>query len=136
MVGGNSDSSCGDKAAEEMLEICRGNEASFVVSFFWPRVGEINMETFYGIIRDEIDYEMHGIGADYSYVFQFPSTDAVNGVAIVFSSPFDAEEIDVRLGPGLVDKEGGFARADLNVDGVFTSENLNKIDFALQIFGF
>jgi hypothetical protein len=52
---------------------------------------------------------VHGIGANYFYVFQSPSPDAVNGVAIVFASPFDAEEIDVRLGPGLVEQEGGFA---------------------------
>lgn len=55
VVGSNSDSSCGGQAAEELFEICGGNEASFVVSFFWPGVWEINMETFYGAIRDEID---------------------------------------------------------------------------------
>jgi hypothetical protein len=54
VVGGNSDSSCGGKAAEKLFEICGGNEASFVVSFFWPGVGEIDVETFYGVIRDEI----------------------------------------------------------------------------------
>lgn len=52
---------------------------------------------------------MHGIGADDTDIFQSPSADAVNGVAIVFTRPFDAEEIDVRLGLCLVDEEGGFA---------------------------
>ena len=79
---------------------------------------------------------MHSVGANYSDIFQSPSPDAVNGVAIVFASPFDAEEIDVRLGCGLVEQEGGFAGADFDVDRVFSSENLCKVDFALQIFGF
>ena len=52
---------------------------------------------------------MHSVGANYSYVFQRPSPDAVDGVAIVFACPLDAEEIDVRLGCGLVEQEGGFA---------------------------
>ena len=135
MVGSDSDSACGDKEAEEMLEIGGGDEASFVVTFFRPGVGEIDVETFDGIIGDEIDYKVHGVGADYADIFQSPSADAVDGVAIVFSSPLDAEEIDVRLGPGLVDKEGGFAGTDFDVDGVFTSENLCEVNSAIQIFG-
>ena len=55
MVGSDSDSPCGDKAAEELFEICGGNEASFVVSFFWPGVREIDVETFYGVVWNEID---------------------------------------------------------------------------------
>ncbi len=135
VVGSNSDSACGDKAAEEMLEICVGQKASFVVTLFRPGVGEINVKTIDGIIRDEVDYKVHGIGADDSHVFQLPPADAVNGVAIVFACPFDAEEIDVRLGLGLVKEEGSLAGADFDLDGVFASENLREVDFALQIFG-
>ena len=119
-----------------MLEICGGNEASFVVAFFWPGVGEIDVETFDGIIGDEIDYKVHCVGADYADIFQSPSSDAVNGVAIVFAGPFDAEEIDVRLGLGLVEEESGFAGTDFDVDRVFTSENLCEVNSAIQIFGF
>ena len=79
---------------------------------------------------------MHSVGANYFYVFQAPSPDAVDGVAIVFAGPFDAKEIDVRLGLGLVEQEGGFAGADFDVDRACSSENLCKVDFALQIFGF
>ncbi len=109
VVGSDSDSTSGGKAAEEVFEICGGNEASFVVTFFRPGVGEIDVETIDGIIWDKINYEVHGVGADDSDVFKSPSADAVNGVAIVFSSPFDAEEIDVRLGLCLIEEEGGFA---------------------------
>ena len=106
------------------------------MAFFRPGVGEIDVETFDGIIGDKIDYEVHGVGADDADIFQAPSADAVDGVAVIFTCPFDAEEIDVRLGLGLVEEEGGFAGADLDVDGVFTSENLCEVDSAVQIFGF
>jgi len=79
---------------------------------------------------------VRSISANYSYVFQSPPPDAVNSVAIVFSCPLNAEEIDVRLGFGLIEQEGGTACADFDVDETSASENLHKIDFAIQIFGF
>lgn len=79
---------------------------------------------------------MCGIGANYSYVFQCPSPDPVDGVAIVFTGPLDTEEIELRLGHSLVEQESGAAGADFNLDGASPSENLYKIDSAIQIFGF
>lgn len=109
MVSGDSDSARGDKAAEELFEIWGVKKASFVMAFFRPGVGEIDVETFYGTIRYKIDYEMCSVGANYSDIFHRPSPDAVDGVAIVFSCPLDAEEIDLRLGLGLVEQESGTA---------------------------
>jgi len=55
VVGCDSDSARGDKAAKKMLEICRGKKTSFVVSFFRPGVGEVDVETFHRIIGDKFD---------------------------------------------------------------------------------
>ncbi len=49
MVGSDSDSAGGDKAAEELVQIGGVEEASFLVSFFWPGVWEIDVETFHGV---------------------------------------------------------------------------------------
>ena len=125
----------GDKAAEKMFEIGGGDKSSFVVALFRPGVGEIDVETFDRTIGDEIDYKVRGVGSDYADIFELPPADAVDGVAVVFYRPLDAEEIDVGLGSGLVEEEGGFAGSDFDMDGIFSSENPRKIDFALQIFG-
>jgi len=34
------------------------------VSFFWPGVREVDMETFDVAIRDEIGYELSGVSSD------------------------------------------------------------------------
>ena len=119
-----------------MLKIGGADEASFVMAFFGLWVGEIDVEEVNGVIVNKIGQEDSGIGADNPNVRQAPSADAIHGVAVVFAGPFDAEEIIVRLYPGLVEQEGAFAGADLDVDRASTSYNLGKIDFAIQIFGF
>ena len=106
-----------------------------MMSFFRPGVGEINVETIDRIIGNEIGYESNGIGSYYAHIGQCPSADTVNGEAVIFSCPFDTEEIDVRLGLSLVYKESSLARANLDMNRAFSSENPCKIDFAVQIFG-
>lgn len=91
------------------------------------------MEALHGTIRDEISHESAGIGTDDSHVGQAPSANAVNSVTVVFVGPLNAEEIDVRLDPCLIQKERSFTRADLYVDRACTSENPEKIDFPIQI---
>ena len=85
-----------------MLQIGRAKEAPFVVASFRPGVGEIDVEAVYGVVRDRTGQEGGGIGADNPDVCEVPSADAVNGVAVVFAGPFDAEEIGPRLGLCLV----------------------------------
>ena len=106
-----------------------------MVSFFRPRVGEVDVEAIDRIIGQKIRYESGGIGSYYAHIFQSPSADTVDSEAVIFSCPFDTEEIDHRLGLSLVYKEGSFACTDLDMDRAFSSENLRKIDFFIQIFG-
>ena len=116
MVGSNSDSSVWLQAAEELFEVGRAKEASFVVAFFWPRVGEIDVEAVHGIVRYEISQKDRSIGADNPNVFQSPSADTVNGISIVFTRPFDTEEVLIGQGFGLVEQESGLADADFDMN--------------------
>jgi hypothetical protein len=94
------------------------------------------METFYGAVGNKISQKNSGIGADYPHVCQTPSADAVNCVAVVFTGPFDTEEIVTRLGSCLIKKERPFAGTDFDMDRADTSENPDKIDSALYVLGF
>jgi hypothetical protein len=51
------------------------------------------VEAFHGGVGDGFGKELRGIGPDYAYVCEAPSADAVDGVAVVFSGAFDAEEV-------------------------------------------
>ncbi len=105
------------------------------MAFFGPWVGEIDVETVHRIIWYKIGQKLCGVGADYPHVAQTPSTNAVDGIAVVFIGPFDAEEINLRVGLGVVEQEGCSAGADFDVHGAWSPENPEKIDFAIQIFG-
>ncbi len=119
-----------------MLQVSRADETSFVVTFFRPGIGKVNMETIYGILGNKIGQKNSGIGADYPHVCQAPSADTVNCVAVVFTGPFDTEEIVTRPGACLIKQEGPFAGTDFDMDRAGTSENPDKIDFALYALGF
>ncbi len=110
-------------------------EASFVMSSFRPGVEEIDVETVYRIVRNEIGYKRGGVNADYPDICQCPSAYAVDGVTVVFAGAFDAEEIDVGMCDSFFEQEGGFTSSDFDVDGAGTSENADKIDFVVQVFG-
>ena len=101
------------------------------MAFFGPWVGEIDVETVHRLCGYGIGDENGGFGADYAYVFQVPSADTVDAMAVVFSCPFDAEKIDIRLVGGLVEQESTFAAADFDMNGARTSENSAKIDLAV-----
>jgi len=106
-----------------------------VVSFLRPGVREVDVEAFDGGVGDGFGEELRGIGPDYSHVCECPSADAVDGVAVVFSGTFDAEEVEVRAGFGLVQEEGSLPGSNLDVEGCGTSENVGEVDFSIQIFG-
>ena len=106
-----------------------------MVPSFRPGVREVNVKTIDGVVGDGFGEELGGICSDYPYVFETPSADAVDGVAVVFSGTFYTEEVKVRAGPGLVQEEGGLSSADLDVEGCSTSENVGEVDFSIQIFG-
>ena len=103
---------------------------------FRPGVRELDVEAIYGVIRDEVGQKVCGVGADYTHVCKTPSADAVNAVAVVLAGPFDAEEINIRLSRSLIEKKGGLAGTYLNVNGAGTSEKMDKVNFAIQIFRF
>lgn len=106
-----------------------------MVSFLRPWVGEVDVEAFNGAVRYGFGEELRGIGPDYSHVCDCPSADAVDGIAVVFSRTFDAEEVDVRVGFCLVQEEGSLTGADLDVDWRGTSENAGEVDFSIEISG-
>jgi len=97
------------------------------VTFFRPGVGVIYMIAGDARVGDEPYQEIGGVGANQFYVFQAPSADAVNGVAIILSGPFDTEKIDVRLRLGLADEECPLARAYFDVYRSGASENFFEI---------
>ena len=105
------------------------------MSFFWPGVREVDVEAVYRAIGYGVGYKLSGIGAYNADIVQPPSADTVNGITIVFAGPYDTEKIVVRQCSGLVEQEGCLSGADFDMDGAFASENPDKIDFAVQIFG-
>jgi hypothetical protein len=90
VVGGNSDSSIFFQASQELVEIFFADEASFVMSFFRPGVGEIDMETIDGKIGNKFANKSGGIGAEHPDVFEVPSAEPIDGVAVISAGPFDA----------------------------------------------
>ena len=118
-----------------MLQVRRANETPFMVTFLRPGIGEIDMKTVHGLIRDRLGDEAGGIGANDSHVCQAPPSDAIDGVAIVPPRPLDPEVVVTRLGFGLVEQEGALTRTDFDVDRSVTSEYPKKIEPAVKIFG-
>jgi hypothetical protein len=94
------------------------------------------VETIYTAIRDKVSYESCGLCANYPYIAQGPAADSVDGVAVVFTGPFDTEKIDMRLGCSLIEQKSSFAGADFDVDRPFLPEDLAKINLSIQIFWF
>jgi len=128
--------SAGNQAPHEFFEIDPAQKTSFVMTFFRPGVGEIDMKAVHRVVRHKVSKELCGIGADYPNIAQAPSADTVNTIAVVFVGPFDTQKIDLRPGPGLVEQERCFAAAHFNMHRPGTSENPGKIYFAVQIFDF
>jgi len=103
------------------------DEAPFVVAFFGPGVGEINVEAIDGGIGDAFGDIGDGIGANYPDVGQVPPANPVNGKAVKFPCPFNPDKIGVGLRFCLVYQKCPPARANLDMDGSGTSENITKI---------
>jgi len=136
VVGGELNFAAGLKGSEDLAKIGLADEAAFVVSSFGPGVREVDVEAVDAVIGQVAGDERGGFCTYNSDVGQVPSADAVDGVAIVFSCPFDAEEVDVGLCFGLVDEKGGFAGADFDLEFSGTSENMEEIDFAVEVLAF
>ena len=111
------------------------NETAFVVSLFWPGVGEVDVEARDRFVCDVVCDQDGGIVSCYSDVFELPSACAVDGVFIVFFCPFDSEEVDIAKCAGLVYEESALSGAYFQVDRGGTSENIVEIQFPFDIFG-
>ena len=136
VVCGDFYGSAGNQTAQELFEIGPAQKAPFVMTFFRPGVGEIDMKTIHRAVRHKVGQELCSIGASYANVIHSPSADAVNAIAVVLVCPFDTQKIDLWPGPGMVEQECCLAAADFNMHRGGTSENPGKIDFAVQIFDF
>lgn len=133
MVGSDSYAAGGSEASQELVDVGGIEEASLVVSFLRPGVWEVDVETIRAFVRQDIGYKGGGIGADYAYIGQAPSANAVDRVAVVFAGPLDAEEVGLGVGLSLVEKEGASADADFDVKGGRTSEKASEVDSAIQV---
>ena len=123
--------------AVELFEVLGIDGAAFVVSFFWPGVGEVDVEDGADLVGEVVADELGCIGAEDSYMLKVVSADAVGGVAEELARPFYAEVIDVGLGGGLLDEEGSFAGADFYVEGIVEAvgrEPGARIDCAIFIW--
>lgn len=116
------------------MDVCRGEEASFMMAFFGPGVGEIYMEAVNGCLWYEIGKEDSGVSADNPNIFELPSADAVDGIAAESCCLFDAEKIDIGEGFGVVEKKCALAATDFDVDRAGTSENQSKIEWDRKPF--
>ena len=133
-VGDDLNCAAGFEGAEEVPDVFGAKKASFVMAFLGPGVGEIDVVAVDGAIGDVFSDEADGVGPDEPDVGEAPPADAVHGVPVVFSCPFDAEEIKLWVGSGLAQKEGSLTRADFDVYGRGTSEKVFEINFALNGF--
>ena len=117
VVGGEADFAAVFEDAVEFAEERGLDAAAFVVSFFWPGVGEVDVDASEAVVGDEVSDKGGGVGPKQLDVGELMPADAVGGVAPVGFGPFDAEEVDVGFEAGLLDEEGAFARADFEVHG-------------------
>jgi hypothetical protein len=97
VVGGDADSTRGFQASDKLVAIGGAEEASFVVAFFGPGVGEVNVEAIDGGVGDALGNIGDGIGANYPDVSQIPSPNPVNGKTVKFACPFNPDKIGVGL---------------------------------------
>ena len=129
VVGGDVDAAGGSEGPMEVIEVGLAEETALVVSLLGPRVGEVDVVDVHGFVRDAAGDEVGGVGADYADVADVPAAEAVNGPAVVLVGPLDAEEVDIGLDSGLMEKERPLAAADLDVDRAGASENLREVQF-------
>lgn len=109
MVSDGFDEAGGLEAAEHLSGVCGVDESPFVVAFFRPGVGEIDMEAIDGIVGDKAGQKVGGVGAEKADIIERPSANTVDGIAIISGCPFDSEKIDLRAGACLVEEEGSAA---------------------------
>jgi hypothetical protein len=101
-VGGDADGTPWFEASDELAGIGIVEETAFVVTFFGPGVGEINMEAINGGIGDTLDDKSGGISADYTDVSQIPSANTVNGETVISACPFNPDKVGIGLASCLV----------------------------------
>lgn len=108
-VGGDADRAGWFEAAYELVGIGGVDETPFVVAFFRPGVGVINVKVIDGGIGDAFGDIGDGIGANYPDVGEIPPANPVNGETVKFACPFNSDKIGVGLGFCLVYQKCPFA---------------------------
>ncbi len=117
VVGLDGDAAGGDEGVGGGADEIGLEEAAFVVAFFGPRVGVVNVENPEGFGGQMVDDQVAGVGAHEADVGHAPADHAVGGVAVVFVGPFDAEEVAVGILAGPGEQEAALTGADLHFDG-------------------
>ncbi len=101
-ISGDTDCPPWLQGADKLGGIGIVEETAFMVTFFGPWVGEINVEAIDGGIGDTLDDKPGGIGADYTDVSQIPAANTVNGKTVISACPFNPDEVGVGLRSCLV----------------------------------
>lgn len=82
VVGSDSDLAMGFEGAEKLFNVFGADEAAFVVFFFRPGVGEIDVVEIDAGVGEEIGDECYGVGSYETDVAEAAAACAVNGIAV------------------------------------------------------
>src|SRR5262249_46188478 len=100
-----------------------GEDASLVVSFLPPRIGEVDVYRLQRPRRHPIAYELARISAGQPYISPPADSHARCGVELQLALDLDTDEVDLGMGGTGVEQEQPLAEANLQLDRVIVAED-------------
>jgi len=128
VVGLDRQARVGFHDAQGSVHKFRLNQAAFVVAFFGPRVGMVDVQCVDTRVGDLMDHEVTTVAAHHAHVGKAPARHTVGGILVVFVGPFDADEVQLRMFLGPPYKKGALMAADFQLQRCFALEQRAQID--------
>ncbi len=93
----------------------------FVVLFLWPGVGEVEVDDIDRLVGAPPFEQLGRVGVEHADIgvgvfALLLSADAIGDIGSELASPFDAQEVGVRLKMRLLDQKRALARADFELE--------------------
>jgi len=113
----------GDRGGKIVL-----NESPFVVPFFGPRIGVIEMQYVQARVGQMVLYEPAGVGPHDADIFNAAAGHSVSGEFVELVGPLDSEQAGVGIHTGPSQQKPSLSAADLELEGTRRVEPRHRLD--------
>ncbi|HMO25316.1 MAG TPA: hypothetical protein PKB10_03535, partial [Tepidisphaeraceae bacterium] len=116
VIGHHADLPAGLEDAQHLGHPLLADESAFLLSFFRPGVGEVDVQDVDRLRPDALAHEPARFLPADAHVLQLRAAHAVGGEAGEPVGVLDPDEVRLRARPGLVEQERPLADPDLQLD--------------------